>query len=91
MIQPMKKRPIRFSAAEQRLVDIIGLGPPMSTTDLIARFYDGPPPLNAGPIIVGMMRSIIRKSLAMPDLPYVARKSIRRGPRPIEFWLEPRS
>lgn len=83
---------LKFSTAERRLLTLLPAnGEPRSTTDLVTLFFeDGQQPFNARNTIVGMMRSIIRKSEAMPDLGFVARKSIRRGPRPIEFWLEPR-
>jgi hypothetical protein len=82
---------IKLSPAEQRLLDIIPTdGSRVSTKDLLPRFYDGQDMPAYGQVVIGNhLRSLTAKVKRTRKLPRV-RKSKRRGPHPIEVWIENR-
>ena len=79
----------KLTDRERRLLDLVPLtGAPISSSDLVARYYvDEAMPFNARPIIISRMNGIMRKlntSAAGAKL----RKSKRNGPKPVSYWLE---
>lgn len=88
-------RPIelKLSASEQKLLAMIPAnGQRLSTEALVAAFYKGHKhPFNARQIIVGRMRSIMRKqeynSGNTTTSGPIVHKSERRGPKSIDYWV----
>jgi hypothetical protein len=82
----MKERgEMTMSPSEARFMKLLGKRP-KTTTELIVKFYDHkPPPEHAQVIISGLARSLERKTA---NQRVRVRRSERRGPHPIEVWLE---
>lgn len=65
-------------------------GKRLSSVALAERLYENEKvmPMNARVIVGVTMRTITKKLELMPEEKRRVRKSPRRGPVPIEFWLE---
>lgn len=79
-----------FSEAELRLIDILRKngGSPMSSKRIAAAHYRSrKSPANAVRSVVVTLNNVIKKSKGQREC-FAIKKSRRRGPSPIEFWLE---
>lgn len=77
-----------LSSREEQLYALLS-SRPLSSADLIKQYYGPKPPANARTIVVGRLRGIAEKLDRARD-PVRLRKSPRKGPHPIEFWVEKR-
>ena len=80
---------IKYSPTEDAVLSILKDGNVISSADLAARHYGRKAPLNARNTIVGIVRSLTKKS-KMNREPFTIKRFTRRGPHPIEFWIEER-
>jgi hypothetical protein len=85
-----KVRPVNYSPSEKRLLDLIPRdGKRITTEELTKKRYAGESvPFNARMIVLGALTNLIRKvEYNREDFKIV--KGIRKGPAPIEVWVEP--
>lgn len=82
-------RPVPLSDRERRLLDLLPkTGKKITSTALVKRYYAGEiTPLNARQIVVSRMNSVKQKLITNKDKRRVM-QSKRRGPKPINYWLE---
>jgi hypothetical protein len=80
---PTEKLAAPLSEAEEKLYKILSRRPKkkFSSTELVDLYWDSTPPFNARAIIHQRMAVLARKTKRI-------RKSERRGPHPISFWVE---
>lgn len=85
-----KGEKVSYSPFEQRLFQIIPKdGRRIDTKRLAAHYYArlGPPPYNGQKSVVDALSSLMTK-VSINKEPFKVCKSERRGPRPLEVWLE---
>lgn len=86
----MKKEKVDLSKSELRLFELMPrAGVRISTEALVELTYPKPKsrPMNARVIVGGRMRTIMAKFEYNGDRCKL-KKSERRGPNPIEYWIE---
>jgi hypothetical protein len=79
----------RYSRKELRVFKLMpNGGKRIDTCDLLAKYYEGAQaPLNGQVSINGAMRSLMEK-VKRNNEPFTICKSERRGPHPMEYWIE---
>jgi hypothetical protein len=84
---PSKGRLINYSDRERAVFGLLPEGGvSMSTEELVAAYWRDPP-FNANKIMIGTLRSIMRK-VEYNGEDFRVTKSARRGPRSISFCIE---
>jgi len=79
---------VRYSPSEQQLLNLLPKdGTRITTSDLVNKRYGKNVPLNGQKIVMSAMRSLIDKVVIKRE-PFRVRRSTRRGPKPIEFWID---
>lgn len=82
---------VGYSEAEKQLFDMLSTKERRSTTELVALKYEGQrPPYYAASIVRSLMRGLAAKVERNAEA-FVISKSERRGPYPVEFWIESRA
>ena len=79
---------VRYSPGEQRLFALLNQKPIPSTV-LAGKYYRGDVgvPYHSRKIVIGLADSL-RKKVIINREPFRVIKSNRKGPHPIEIWLE---
>lgn len=78
---------VRYSEGEKRLFALLGKEP-LTSTIIAKKYYGrGEVPYHSRKIIIGLISSLQRKTKVNRETVRVA-KSERKGPYPIEVWLE---
>jgi hypothetical protein len=82
---------LRYSEAEQKLLDLIPTNGKMITTEELAakRYSREEVPFNSRAIVLATLTQLIRKVDANREN-FKIRKGKRRGPMPSEIWVERR-
>jgi hypothetical protein len=82
---------LRYSEAEQKLLDLIPTNGKMITTEELAlkRYSHEEVPFNSRAIVLATLTQLIRKVDANREN-FKIRKGKRRGPMPSEIWVEKR-
>jgi len=82
---------IKYSPSEEKILKLIPKnGSRVSSEELLKLFYGRKQrPFFARNVIIGTLRSLARKMEKNHD-PYRLHKSERKGPKPIDFWIEPK-
>ncbi len=79
---------IKYSKGEQLCFKALNDKPRLSTNIVDKVYYKGKTvPYNGQKIVVGMLASLRRKIVANKE-PFKLLSTKRRGPHPMEFWLE---
>jgi hypothetical protein len=82
-------RAIKYSDRERDIFRLLPQdGKTIDTNKLVQRYYRKQIPNHPGATIIGTMRSFMRK-IERNKEPFRIKKSVRAGPYPIEFWIEP--
>jgi hypothetical protein len=82
----------KYTNGERRLIEILraNKGSPMSSKNIAKAHYPpGKSPVNAVRSVVTTLNSIISKNKRSREC-FIIMKTERRGPFPIEFWIEER-
>jgi hypothetical protein len=78
---------VKYSNGEQAAFKALSVKP-RSSTDVMKVVYSAKEaPYNGRKIVIGMLASLRKKMLANKE-PFKLLSTERRGPWPIEFWLE---
>lgn len=82
---------LRYSPMEQSILALLpGDGTKVSSEEIIAAHYGKRKrPFNARQIIIGVLRTLMRKSNRNRESFKIC-KSARKGPHPMKFWIEKR-
>jgi hypothetical protein len=82
---------LRYSEAEQKLLDLIPTNGRMITTEQLAekRYKGEEVPFNSRAIVLATLSQLIRKVDRNREN-FLIRKGKRRGPMPSEVWVERR-
>lgn len=87
------RRPSDYYAPREReVLEVLrsARGRRLTTTEIVDRVYEaGAHPFNARQSILSTLYSLTRKSEERSEKFWIKR-SLRRGPRPVSFWLEDR-
>ena len=84
-----KKSVIRYSEAEQAILDLLPRNGRTTTDQLVTRRYSSSPPFNARGIINATLNNLIRK-VDFNRETFKIVKGARKGPKSMEVWLENR-
>lgn len=82
--------PVRYSDKEKAVFALLRRhgNRPVDTIKLLHSYYDGRPvPFNGQVALNGTIRSLVTKVERNKE-PFRIRKSERRGPHPMEYWIE---
>lgn len=78
----------KLSRREQELFELLPAdGGRISSADLVTKFYGHQPPLYARQNVVAVMHALMLK-FDRSDSQRRVRQSKRRGPHPVEYWVE---
>lgn len=82
----------RYSPKDKALFALIPKGGKkrIDSTSLVDKYYKGSAPLNGRQCVMAGVRTLKRKIDFFKE-PFCLKLSPRRGPWPVEIWLEPRS
>lgn len=79
---------VQYSEAEKKLFGLLSTRERRSTSELVQLKYDGETvPFHAKGIIRAIANSLTAK-VERNGEPFTIMKSARRGPYPVEFWIE---
>jgi hypothetical protein len=79
---------VPYSTTERRMYAAIPKRGRVSTTDLVATYWNGrKPPFNARVAAMDCLRSLKRK-VGVNREPFQIKTSKRAGPKPLDVWIE---
>lgn len=79
---------MKYSDREKSILALLPKGGKrINTVELMKKKYGKNVPFHGRIIIIGTLRSLMRKVVYNKE-PFRIKKSERRGPHPIEFWIE---
>jgi hypothetical protein len=82
---------IHYSPREKALLAAMrGAGRRLTSTELIDKVFGEEAPFNARQSLMNTMTSLSRKIEGRKER-FALKKTARRGPRPVSFWLEERA
>ena len=75
-----------FSPSEEKIIDLLKKHNKLTTAQIADKFYKKDRPEYARVIISGVVRSLVKKTARSKD--FRVKSSHRRGPHPMEVWIE---
>lgn len=80
---------LKYSAMEQGLLALLrnSESKRIDTDTLAQQYYKRRPPRNARQSVLATMRNLADKVRRNKE-PFLVKRTARRGPHPVEFWLE---
>jgi hypothetical protein len=79
---------VKYSPLEEEIFNLLPRsGKRLDTNQLANKVYGGDVPINGRLIVTGTLRKLIKKSLHNKEA-FKIKTSERRGPYPLEVWLE---
>ena len=77
-----------YSSFERKVFSALKLNKGKSTIDIAEEIYNGGDrPFNARQSVLGALKNLSKKVKANRE-PFVVKQSERKGPHPINFWIE---
>lgn len=93
VVVELVNKKVRYSKSERRAFTVLSRnGKPLSTVDLMERMYSKGlrRPYHARQVVLGVLTSLGKKAHLNGE-PFSVQRSRRKGPHPVEFWLERRA
>ena len=78
------KRKLKYSNMETRLLELLAKGGPVTSEELVERYYDGNQPFAARHSVTSVMRTLIRK-IEHNEENFIITKSAPSGPYPAQY------